>query len=211
MDAIEACNVALATMGQARKIASLDERSPEAEACKLVYQQSLNLCLEANNWSFCRRDEVITEEEFLQDVVALPYKYAYSIPEDVMRILSLQPLRSGAETENMGTRHGIQFNFRNYDGKKIIATDSKPPFVVHYQCYLDDLSVCSPSFLDGFCYVLASKLAATLIRGIDGLNIGKTLLQLGTERLQLASAYDAQQGNYASEDQRYSSFIRARQ
>lgn len=211
MDAIEICNYALSIVGQSRKIASFEERSPEAESCKLLYSQTLNLALEQYNWSFARRDEIITDEQYQRDIVALPYKYAYKLPDDVMRVLYLQPVNSGEIIETMGKRRAIQFNFRNYDGKKILATDSRPNFAVHYQCYLDDISVCSPSFIDGFSYLLASKLSGTLIRGVDGINISSAFLKIAQERLALASAYDAQQGNYAADDYRYSSFIRARQ
>lgn len=211
MDTVELCNLALAMAGQARKITSLDEVSPEAEACKLLFKPTLDICLEACNWSFARRDEVIDEQNYLPDVVALPYEFAYELPSDVMRVLALQPIKGGPFMETMAMRDGFQFNFRNYDNKKILATDKRAPFAVQYQCYLDDISICTPSFCDAMAYVLGGKLCTTLIRGVDGMNIGSTYLNMGMARLQQAAAFDAQQGNYAIDNHKWSSFIKARQ
>ena len=210
MTDIDICNTALALIGQSRSIESMDEVSPEAEACKMFYKQSLDLCLDSNNWGFARRDEVITNEDLLEDVVVLPYLHAYKLPEDVMRVLYLTKLKATPDIEAMGKRRAIQFNFRNYDGKKVLATDQEPSFAIHYQAFIDDISVCSPAFYDALSYMLASKLASALIRGSDGVTISSNILKLGMSKLTLAAAYDAQQGGYSVEDKKFSSFMRAR-
>lgn len=210
MTVTDICNLALAIVGQSRKITSLEERSPEAEACKLLFQPTLDICLESCNWSFARKDEIIDAENLLPDVVVLPYTHAYELPSDVMRVLYLQGIKRSPYIETMGERNAIQFNFRNYDGKKVLATNHNIPFAVHYQCYITDPQICSPSFCDALSYVLASKLANTLIRGVEGITVGQTLLQTGQARLMQAASFDAQQGNYSIDNFKVSSFIRAR-
>lgn len=210
MSIIDVCNIALDIISQGGHIQSMDEHSTEAEACKRHFQLVYDNALNTHNWSFARKDEVITTDDLLADVVALPYKYSYSLPEDVMRILKLTEVDAGASDETLATREAIQFNFRNYDGRKILATDHSAPFAVQYQAYVKDIEQCSPTFVSALAYLLASKLACTFIGGTSGYDVSLKLYQLGMSELATASALDAQQGSYSINEGKFSSFIRAR-
>lgn len=210
MTNIEVCNMALDIISQGGHIQSLDEHSTEAEACKrhfkLVYDNALN----SHNWSFARRDEVITTEDLLADVVSLPYKYSYKLPEDVMRVLKLTEVDAGASDETLAERQAIQFNFRNYDGAKVLVTDHVAPFAIQYVAYLEDLDQCSPTFISALTYLLASKLACSFLGGDRSFDISLKLYQLGSAELASAAGLDAQQGSYSISTGKYSSFLRAR-
>lgn len=210
MSIVDVCNIALDLIGQGGHIQSLDEHSTEAEACKRHFQLVYNNALNTYNWSFARRDEVITTDDLLADVVALPYKHTYRLPEDIMRILRLTEIDAGAEDETLATRQAIQFNFRNYDGTKVLATDAVAPFVVQYQAYLDDIDQCPPTFISALTYILASRLAGAFIGGTSGYDVGVKLYQMGTLEMTAASNLDAQQGSYSITDGKFSSFIKAR-
>lgn len=207
---VEVCNVALDLIGQGGRIKSLDEASPEAEACKLHFYPTYESCLDFGNWSFARRDEIIDEQDYLKDVCVLPYHYAYRLPKDVMRVLYLTNLDAKPKVETVNADRPIQFNFRNYDGEKVIATDHQPNFVIHYQAYVDPKDYIQPTFVSALSYMLASKLAASLIRGTDGITIGGKLYQLGYTELNRAAGFDAQQGAYSVDRYKPTSFIRAR-
>lgn len=210
MTNIDVCNRALDIVGQGGMITSFDQRTPEAEMCKRHFMPTYQTALDAYNWSFARRDEIIDKDNLLSDVCVLPYAYAYELPEDVMRVLYLTEMDAPATIETLSNRHAIQFNFRNYDGKKVLATDHEPGFAIHYQAYVEDVSLCSPLFLHALTYLLASVLASSSIGSNDRVNIGIKLQQLAAMYLTQAAANDAQQGSYSVDNGKYSSFVTCR-
>ena len=134
MTNIDVCNRALDIVGQGGMITSFDQRTPEAEMCKRHFMPTYQTALDAYNWSFARRDEIIDKDNLLSDVCVLPYAYAYELPEDVMRVLYLTEMDAPATIETLSNRHAIQFNFRNYDGKKVLATNTAEGKDVEIDC-----------------------------------------------------------------------------
>ena len=65
MEKIDICNNALDLIGQGTHIDSLDEQSFEARSCKRLFKPVLNQCLDIYNWSFARKDEVITADSIM--------------------------------------------------------------------------------------------------------------------------------------------------
>lgn len=210
MTIVELCNRALDIIGQGAMIESLDEVSPEAEMCKRHFMPTYLMALDMFNWSFARRDEIIDEENLLSDVTVLPYLHAYELPEDVMRILYLTELDAPSRIESVGFRDGIPFNFRNYDGKKVLATDHRPGFVVHYQATIEDINLCPPLFLGALTNLLAAELAASSIGSNDRVNISNKMRQVALALMTQAAANDAQQGAYVVDNNKHSRFIDVR-
>lgn len=210
MTNVDVCNMALDIIGQGGHIESFDEFTPEAEMCKRHFMPTYRAALEQYNWSFSRRDEVIDEENRLENVYALPYAYVYSIPEDVLRILYLTELDAQPRVETEGNRDAIQFNFRNYDGAKVLATNHAPGFVMHYQAFLDDVGTCSPTFIYALSHLLAGSLAAGILNSNDRLTVGLKLTQLGQTLLAQSASNDARQGAYSVDNNKYSGFIKVR-
>lgn len=210
MQAIDVCNGAIDLIGQGRHIKAFDRSSPESELCSRLYPQILNSALDFYNWSFARKDEIITNDYLLPDVVSKPYEFSYRIDDDVLRILFLTELNDTSRVETVGYRNTIQFNFRNFNGQKILVTNQPPDFVMHYQAYIDDVSIASPSFVEALQYLLAGRLAPAIIKGQLGVTTGQSFTQLGLTYLNVASGVDAQQGGNSVEQGRYSKFTRAR-
>lgn len=208
---IEVCNLALDLVGASRHIKTLDDVSPEAEACKRLYRPVLESALNTYNWTFCRRDEILNAGDLVEDAYPLPYKYAYRLPKDVMVILMLTEVRasSGIETRR-NTDRLIQYNLRNIDDQLVLVTNHAPDLVIHYQCYTEDISLGSPLFREALAYLLASKLAVALIKGNSGLTISGQLFQTGLLNLGNAASRDASQGVETVSEGVFSSFISAR-
>lgn len=209
--AIDICNNALDLVGQGLHIESFDDQSKEADLCKRNYQQVVDRALTKFNFSFARKDDLISEKNLIQNVVSIPYKYTYSIPSDVMNILYLEPYRKeGEETINIKT---LKFNFRVIDVNKkkqrCIVTNKKAPFVIQYQAFIDDPNLFSVQFTEAVEYLLGARLASALIHGNTGISISNTLMQQGIMFLQLASSQDNQQGADSIKDNQCS-FIEAR-
>lgn len=206
----EVCNMALALIGEGHSIDDIDEHSVTAEACKRFFQICLDNCNGAYNWSFARRDEVIDDRYLLSDVVALPYRYAYELPEDVFKIIRIGGLYESSLVETMGYRDTIQFNYRNHDGKKILVTDLEAPFTIQYQCYLTDVDNCDPLFIEALSYLLAHKLSGCIMRDSNAINIGGYMYNMYKATVAKAASSDAQQGSRGVAAPAYSGFVRAR-
>lgn len=217
---LEICNMAIGLTGGGRTLTSIDQKCPEAAACSTYYQAALEECLTAANWSFCRKDELITEENLLKDEhgqiitgATLPYAYSYEVPEDVIKILYLSPYPSSARTtETLCVNHNrlIPFNLRNVDNRLCLATDATPPFEIHYQARLDEFVLVTPAFKLAAATRLASLIAPMIIGGVEGINMGIKLEQMFQQSLTRAAAIDAQQGAYSVTSSRSNRFIEAR-
>lgn len=209
MTELDLCNNALALIGQGSHITSLDENRKEADACKRFLPVTIARCLDKFNWSFARRDEVITQEFLLSDALCLPWRYVYSLPSDVMRLLFAVPMGVDSSSESMGFKGQIRFNLRNLNGQKVIATDAQAPFIIQYQANISDLDIFPPTFCEGLEAALASSLASELIKGIDGVKISQAMAQMAYQNLEQASALDASQGAQSilpPEDSRISAY-----
>lgn len=207
---IKISNDALALIGQNRIIKAFDNKSLEAAHCERLFDDTLNTLLETFNWSFCRKDEVITEDYLLKEVISLPYNYSYKIPEDVKTILFITHRYDTSDVETLATKETIQFNFRQYDNKKILATNEPPGFVLHYQAHLEDLSIATSGFRQALSYFLASGLAPAFIKGTQGLQVGQELYKQGTLLINTAIGIDSQQGAATIQNGKQSRYIRAR-
>lgn len=213
ISALDICNNALDRIGQGSRIASLSEQSPEAEACARWYPITYASALEAYNWSFARRDEILTSDDLLADFNPIPYKYAYKIPNDLMKILYITRPNVGEYVETLGNRTGVSFNFRSQDGVKVIACSSPPPLVIHYQANLDpinDIELCTPAFANALSILLASNIVGSLVRDVTSASVSLELYKLGSAFLAQAASYDANQGGYTVSNNKYSSFLLAR-
>ena len=196
MNKLDICNNALDLVGLGIHIDSFDENSKEADVIRRNYQSVVDRALASYYFSFARKDEVITENNLIKDYVSLPWMYSYTIPDDRMTILKLERIAKGLNDNN--ELEEIEFNFRNIKNKKCIVTNEKAPFVIQYQCYVEDESLFSPMFIEAIEYLLAGKIAPALIHGTSGMQIGQALIQAGLSYLEFSAGQDAQQGANSS-------------
>lgn len=219
MEIEDICNNAIDLIGQGTHIDSLEEASPEARSCKRLFPTVLKQCLDFYNWSFARKDEVITKDYLVTkkdddgntvEIVSLPWKHSYRMPEDVLRVLFLAPLNVDSRSEKIGFPCEIPFNFRNYNQEKLLVTNAEPDFTIHYQAYIEDIDLLSPSFIQGLEYFLTSRLAANIVKGTVGYQMSIDFMKYAEQFLQRAAALDAQQGANSIEKTIQPASIRAR-
>lgn len=210
---VDICNNALDLIGQGIHIKSFDDQSKEADLCKRNYQQVVDRALTKFNFSFARKDELITNSYLVSDVVSIPYKYTYKIPSDVMNILYLERY-SKSKDETINNKDTIKFNFRvvkiNNVPTRCIVTNIEAPFVIQYQSFIDDPNLFSVQFTEAVEYMLGARLASALIHGSTGLNTSNNLMQNALMLLQLAIGQDNQQGADSIQDNAIPEFISAR-
>lgn len=207
---INISNNALNLIGQGTNIKAFDKSSFESVLCEQLFLDTLNTALDFHNWSFARKDEIITKDYLLGGAISLPYDYTYNLPTDLMRVLFLTPTNATSIVETMAYTNEIQYNFRNYDNKKVLVTNIKYDFVIHYQSFISDLSVISPTFKEALEYMLAGRLAPALIKGEQGIKIGTQLTQFGHTFLNKSISLDSQQGAESIENNSYKSFLLSR-
>ena len=210
MTELDICNNALSLIGQGTHISSLDENKKEADACKRLLPVTIARCLDKFNWSFARRDEVITADFELKDALCLPWKFVYKLPDDVMRILFAVPMDVDSRSESLNFTNQIRFNIRNYGDQKVIATDNQAPFIIQYIANTSKVEIFSPTFCEAVESYLASALASELIKGVEGMNISNALAKSAFSLLEFASALDAQQGAQALKPQEDFDLVKTR-
>jgi hypothetical protein len=210
---VDICNNALDLIGQGIHIKGFDDQTKEADLCRRNYQQIVDRCLTKFNFSFARKDELITNSYLVSDVVSIPYKYTYKIPSDVMNILYLERY-SKSKDETINNKDTIKFNFRvvkiNNVPTRCIVTNIEAPFVIQYQAFIDDPNLFSVQFTEAVEYMLGARLASALIHGSTGLNTSNNLMQNALMLLQLAIGQDNQQGADSIQDDAIPEFISAR-
>lgn len=210
---VDICNNALDLIGQGIHIKSFDDQTKEADLCRRNYQQIVDRCLTKYNFSFARKDELITNSYLVSDVVSIPYKYTYKIPSDVMNILYLERYSKGKD-ETINNKDTIKFNFRvvniNNVQTRCIVTNIEAPFVIQYQAFIDDPNLFSVQFTEAVEYMLGARFASALIHGSTGLNTSNNLMQNALMLLQIACGQDNQQGADSIQDDTVPEFISAR-
>lgn len=210
MEIIELCNNALDLVGQGTHIEDMQENSKEADLCRRNLDPVIKRALDKFNFSFVRKDEVITEDNEI-NVVCIPYEHAYSLPSDLQRVLFLSDINDDSSSESIH-KENIKYNFRLINGEKVLVTDYQAPFVIHYQSKDYELDLLPDTFVEAVEYLLASKLAIALIHGTTGLQISQQLLQTGNMYLQMSAGQDAQQGSNGIDiDKEKPLFIQARE
>lgn len=211
-DALDICNRALALIGHNCALKSLEEpyESVEARSCARWFPACFSESLARYSWTFARRDEVITDD-YLTDLISLPWKYTYKLPKDVEHIFSLASRHASSMIESSGTQRGYKrFSIRNIDNVRYLVTDVEPGFVINYQANDVSISICPPLFISAVVYQLAGRLAAEFVKSEIGISEGVKFLELYTQELYAASVDDANQGSYSLKNDSIPQSIRAR-
>lgn len=133
---ISLCSKALLKIGAAT-ITSFEEGTAEAEVAANLYPYIRDGLLSSYPWSFA-----VTQTRLprLQDVPVADYKYAYSLPNDFLRIIS-----AGAGARGRGIEYRIVENTLHTDLQNVILTYIFRPDEYNFPAY--------------FCEALINKLA----------------------------------------------------
>lgn len=190
-------NMALSHIGSKSSIANLDERSPEAAECKLWYDLSRKVALEAHNWGFARKRQLLALTA--DDPPEPRWYYRYQYPADCLKAREIEnPLGTEADA--------IPFEIeQNEDNSaKTIVTNAKDAKLV-YTRDVSQTSLFPMYFVDTLAAQLASRIAVKLT--------GKRTLRDDMQKLyagllRAAPAHDANEA--VSEKPREADWIRAR-
>lgn len=182
---VDICNLALSHLGDTGTVASIDppEGSAQSEHCARFYPIARDTMLEMHPWNFATRRATLA----LLDVPTWTWEYAYSLPSNTVKVLSVLPshVDDDLESEPYETEAGA-------DGSLVIRTNLAEA-TVRYTMRVEDPTRFSPLFTEALTRLLAAYLAGPVIKGDAGRKAGLAQMQLFQQMASRAMVSDANQ------------------
>lgn len=151
---VEICNIALSRLAASAPIASLTERSKEAELCAVFYEQCRDEVLRAFAWPFATASIVLADV----GTPANGWAYRYAYPADCLLVLGV--IHPG-QREVMESDLLIPFKVGYSPSGTVINTD-QPQAAVNYVSRVEDTTLYDPLFVSALAWKLAAELAIPL-------------------------------------------------
>jgi hypothetical protein len=145
-DVVLICNRALQLIKNTKRIAALTEGTKEANACEVIYDEMRDTLLEMHQWNFATKRVQLAR---LTDPPAFEWDYAYSLPSDCLRVVSVHPSSDGRGT--------VYYKLENGN----ILTDEKEVYL-RYIARVEDPNLMPPTFRNALVKLMASSLAVGL-------------------------------------------------
>lgn len=185
---VDICNTGLAHLGSDAVISSISPPDGSAEAgyCKRFYPIARRRMIEAFNWPFAMKRQVLAEVTNDSDVWA----YAYAYPADclrIVRILTAGQLRSLLEQLTNQGDGAIRSTLYDeeagapYQREGDVLYTHEEEAVALYLRDITDPTKFSPSFETSLGYDMASLLAGPIIRGSDGAKTAMSFRQMAMD------------------------------
>lgn len=194
LSAVQIGNLALSNVGSKSSIESLDERSTEAKRIKQWYDVSRKQALEAFDWSFARKREILS---LSGDDPPDQWAYRYDYPADAIAVRKLwNPLGETADA--------VPYALETSSGRKTILTNMEYAVAV-YTCDVTDASLFSMHFAMTLSYLIAFYIAMSLT---GKRTIKKDCLDVYNQMIMTAPAQNANEN--VDEPPREAEWIRGR-
>lgn len=180
---IDICNLALARLGDAATVSSIDppEGSPQATHCAQFYPIARDAVIARHAWSFCTTRAALAE---LDEEPLTGWQFAYAPPSDAIEIISILTPEAGDdfspqayETESLT------------DGTEVIYANIEEA-ICRYKFQVTDPAKFPPLVVDTIASLLASHLAGPVLKGDKGRKAALEWYQV-FERVQLPLAIAA--------------------
>jgi hypothetical protein len=186
------CNRALLRIGQSQLINDLGQATPIARACKALFADSRDACLEARDWPFARKRATLTA---LTDGARGGWAYGYSFPEDCIAPRYIEAatdsednddeLTSSADATGLLTgARPIPFDLEDGTNGPIILTD-QPSAELVYTARITAVPRFTPLFKNCLAYLLASDLAFGIAKKPE---VGEAMAKLFERAIERAAA-----------------------
>lgn len=163
---VKICNIGLSRIGITKHIETMTERSKEALACNLIFEQTREKVLSDAPWPFCRKFEALA----LTGTAPEHWTYSYQYPADCLAIRSILPeLPSGYSTRLFRLAQWIKANRVSYElvgsnDNLTICTDEEDA-VVEYTLAVTSPNRFDASFSSALSWAVAAEVALPLAKG----------------------------------------------
>lgn len=157
---VEIANLALAHLGDAATVSSLDppEGSAQAEHCSRFYPIARDAALEMHTWKFCTRRVRLAA----LDVDSFEWAFAYAEPSGCLRTLAI------LSDTSVSTSEGQSYETESGDGDTATIYTNQENAVLRYTARVTDTTKFPPMVVDAISRLLASYLAGPIIKGDAG-------------------------------------------
>lgn len=149
--ATDLCNIALRRIGSERLNNLYTDVSHTAVVVRDIYDEARRDCLNLHNWNFASKRLALTVST---TAPAFGFDYAYPLPEDFIRMISVHPY----DDESATVEYRLEFQ---EDDDRVLVTNSNQIFI-RYVFDLEDANVMSAAFRDVLAFRLARDFAAAL-------------------------------------------------
>lgn len=180
------CNMALGALGVGDQIANLTtERSAEARACRIFYEETLKETLRDYAWPFATKIETLAlVEEDPNDEWAYSYRY----PTDCVMA---RRILSGQRQDSRETRVPNKI-IKDAEGQLILTDEDDAE--LEYTAFFDEPQHYPPDFIAALAYLLAVRIAP-MVTGGDPFGLQEKNIKLYNYEIAKAKA------NAANEEQ----------
>jgi len=196
---VEICNMALGHTGVQQTIASLDEQSNEARACKRFYTQTVKEVLQKFNWPFATRYVLLAVVEEAPNV---EWAYSYRYPTSCEKVRRVIP--SDITVDD------------NYRDPFVVASDSSGKLI--YSNQLTAMAEITFSVTDSLLFdsmfvgAVSWRLASLIAPSLTGNNFKEVVTHTINgykEAISAASTFAMNEGHVSTSP--YSEIIQARE
>ena len=200
---VDICNTALSLIGSETVVSSIypPDGSIESGHCARFYPLARLAMIDLGLWSFTKSRAVLAEVANASQIWA----YAYTLPSDCIN--ALRVLRPDASTNSISISDPLGNLYPQVPSYFIAVDESagapfeidgavlrtnEPDATLVYATDVTDSTKFTPSFVMALSYMLASYLAGPIVKGMQGVQLGKALRQ---EAMVMASASSAGDAN----------------
>lgn len=203
---VDICNLALAHLGDAAQVSSINPPDASAQAghCARFYPIARNSLMERHPWGFCTKRVSLA----LSSNTSNQWQYVYVGPSDVANYLTITDPNAPDDFSGALPIYGIVPLGTNaqpgvYEPQPfVVETDAtgvdlvytnQANAVLKYSAIITDTSTFSPLFTEALSYYLASMLAGPLIKGSEGRQVAGQMLSAFNATFARATESDANQ------------------
>lgn len=182
--ATQICNLALIEIGATTLSSFENDQSKEGKTARAIFHHCRRLALSHCGWNGAKKSAQLTQ---MEDTTPTFWTYAYEVPDDLVRILSVHP----SNDPYTGVPYELQYQTGSGDDETeyaILANCNQ--LYCRYIWDQQDLAAMSPGFHDIFSFELARKFAVALAKTEATKDLTDKQLR---RRLTIAKAIDGQQ------------------
>lgn len=195
----EICNMAIAHLGIGKQIATLTERSQEANVCSIFYETAKDITLRDFDWPFTTKN---VDLGLVETDPTTEWSFSYRYPSDAVKI---RRILSGIRNDNNDTE--VPHKIYADDSGKLLYCDIEDA-VLEYTARIDVVEQYPLDFVMALSYRLASLIAPTIV-GVKNISLVGNMLELYNLHVGMARQNSA--GEEKQDRTPESEFIRARE
>lgn len=178
---IDICNLALAHLGDSANISDFEEGTAQADHCARFYPFARDQLLEKHEWGFATRRETLA---LLDDDTGTAWSYQYATPGNYIKVFAvLEP-----EAED---RDGQPFDIETVSSGDTVIHTNVEDAIARYVLRVTDTAKFTPMFTIALSRLLASYLAGPIIKGREGMQVGRDQYSLFMAEFAAAAASDS--------------------